>query len=143
MSRKHGRSGTPTWQSWNSMRRRCGDPKRWNFKYYGGRGIKVCERWQKFENFLADMGERPAGSTLDRIDNERDYEPSNCRWLPRSQQSANRRPFRKWQREKTHCRDGHAYSGDNLRLTTEGHRKCRACHAASEARRRARRKLAA
>ncbi len=73
------------------MRRRCNTPTHINFANYGGRGIKVCERWSKFENFLADMGERPEGATLDRIDQNGNYEPTNCRWADAKTQSANRR----------------------------------------------------
>lgn len=74
------------------MLTRCTNPKADVFKWYGARGIKVCERWLLFDNFLADMGERPAGLTLDRFpDNEGNYEPGNCRWATKRQQARNTR----------------------------------------------------
>jgi hypothetical protein len=83
---------TPTYRSWASMVQRCTNPKRKDFLRYGGRGISVCDRWLKsFSAFLADMGERPPGTTLDRIDNNGNYEPGNCCWSTISEQNYNQR----------------------------------------------------
>lgn len=78
----HARVGslTPTWHSWHAMMERCYRPTNDSWKHYGGKGIEVCKRWHIFENFLADMGERPLGKTLHRIDSNKNYEPSNCEW---------------------------------------------------------------
>jgi len=73
------------------MHYRCENPKKWQYKYYGALGIKVCDRWQFFANFVADMGERPEGMTLDRINNDGNYEPSNCQWATKLQQANNTR----------------------------------------------------
>ena len=70
---------SPTYVSWRSMIQRTTNPNNTRWADYGGRGVTVCERWRSFDNFLADMGERPAGQTLDRIDNDGNYEPANCR----------------------------------------------------------------
>ncbi len=88
---RHGLTNTPTWQSWKAMLERV-QPTHKSRKYYYDRNITVIKRWLIFENFLTDMGERPTGTTLDRIDNNRGYTPGNCRWVTPKQQAANRRP---------------------------------------------------
>lgn len=98
-SKRHGCSSvdgggrTPEYAAWKAMRTRCNNEKCAQFHNYGGRGIRVCERWQNsFEDFLADMGERPSGKhSVDRINVNGDYEPTNCRWATASEQCRNRR----------------------------------------------------
>jgi hypothetical protein len=97
-SKAHPKTGGPEWQSWHAMISRCTLPNHKSYRLYGGRGITVCDRWLpsaggSFANFLADMGERPPGTSIDRKDNNGNYEPGNCIWSDRKGQNSNRRPW--------------------------------------------------
>lgn len=93
---RNGKLGpSKEYRSWQGMKKRCLDTNHVYYKHYGGRGITICDRWlHSFENFLADMGERPVKFTLDRIDPNGNYEPSNCRWASWQDQARNKRPHR-------------------------------------------------
>lgn len=82
---------SPTYESWRGMFDRCTNLNATGYQHYGGRGIKICDRWRSFINFLADMGERPEGLSIDRINNEGDYEPKNCKWSTPKEQANNTR----------------------------------------------------
>lgn len=91
---RHGKTGTRVHDIWTNILQRCRNPKVPHYERYGGRGVTVCDRWLIFENFLADMGEPAAGLEIDRIDNQKGYEPGNCRWVTRSHNCRNRRSTR-------------------------------------------------
>ena len=87
----HGMSYTKEYSIWGNMKDRCYNKKSKEYKNYGDRGIKVCNRWMKFENFYKDMGKKPVKKSLDRINNNNNYKPNNCRWATRKEQNNNKR----------------------------------------------------
>ena len=94
-NQKHNMTGSPTYISWKSMKQRCLNPNQNSFPYYGGRGITICDRWDDFLNFYEDMGERPEGTSIDRIDSDKGYYKENCKWSTIEEQNRNRRYCKK------------------------------------------------
>jgi len=130
---KHGHATkrfglSPTYISWVAMKGRCLQPKNEKYPSYGGRGVTICDRWRTFVNFLADMGDRPEGKTLDRFPNRNgNYEPGNCRWATPQEQADNSDIEAKgWKRNITHCPAGHPY--DETSLCSDGSRRCLPCN---------------
>lgn len=120
--RQAPRKSSGTYATWSAMRARCNNPHVRNYKNYGGRGIVCCSRWDVFTNFLADMGERPLGMSLDRIDNDGPYEAANCRWSTPIAQASNRRK----RITQTNCRR----CGGKFDLFVPGKPRCTSCRRA-------------
>lgn len=146
-----GMASHPLYDIYNDMIGRCERPTHQRYDSYGGRGISVCERWRgDFWAFVEDMGPRPQGKrngrhiySLDRIDNDGNYEPGNCRWATYSTQGENRRSIAWPWGLRGECAAGHPYTAENLQMRKDGTRGCRTCNRKYAASTRARRRAAA
>ena len=120
----------PLYSTWKGMRQRCNDPHSKSWKDYGGRGIRICARWDDFAAFLADMGPKPSPRhSIDRINNDGHYEPDNCRWATReAQRKTRRQPVHV---RRSHCVRGHPFDETNT-YWHAGQRFCRRCNAMSK-----------
>jgi hypothetical protein len=107
---KHGMYGKQIYKSWSGMKQRCNNKNNLDYKNYGGRGIEVCKRWNLFENFYADMGEKPDGMSIDRIDNNKGYYKENCRWATPKEQARNRRENNMYWNTRKHIK----YNGETV-----------------------------
>lgn len=110
----------PGYRSWTSMRQRCSNPNHPNYLRYGGRGISVCPEWDCFEKFMRDMGARPKGGSIDRIDTNGDYTPDNCKWSSAAEQSRNRNPRGTFRKPRRADHSGKRYN--NLVMTSFSHK---------------------
>lgn len=118
---RHGQSASRTYSSWASMRDRCLNANATKYPVYGGSDIRICKRWNRFENFLQDLGARPKGKSLDRFpDKDGNYTPNNCRWATAHEQNLNRRKYTK--KPKLLCKRGH------LLIQGPVQKECRICH---------------
>lgn len=143
---RHHMTDSPTYGSWRAMLKRCTNPKHPAYASYGGRGITVCERWlHSFQNFLEDMGERPAGKTLDRKNNDLGYSPANCRWATWNEQARNKRTPTEPRVRGSHtvCMRGHEFTPETtyVYVGARTFRQCRVCRAEDSANYRARKRL--
>lgn len=121
----HGMTKSSEFKIWSGMLSRTRNSNDPAFPYYGGRGIRVCDRWLKFENFYTDMGPRPEGLSIDRIDVNGNYEPDNCRWATATEQALNRR--KRVVKPIAKCKYGHEFTPENTKIKTDGFRACRTC----------------